>query len=207
VTGTLFDTGRNAVNTAGLTRPPITAGVLWTAGADIPPVTQTGLDEAEAAAFACTVRGRPAPQGSKSFKGRAGGKGVMVESSKHVKPWRTDVKHAALAAVGDAWTLLDGPLVVSMVFTFPRPKGHWRTGRNAHLLRDSAPTRPATIPDLSKLVRSTEDALTQVVWTDDARVVGYVRLGKWYAGSTAPDVLGEGSGAVIRVWPLDRFGP
>lgn len=154
------------------------------------------------AAIVVTVHGRPAPQGSKSFKGRGtSGKGVMVEASKHVKPWRTDVKHAALAATPDGFELLDGPLAVSMVFTFPRPKGHYGTGRNAGVVKASAPPRPAGIPDLSKLARSTEDALTGVVWVDDARVVEYVRLGKWYAGDPAPDVLAQGSGCVVRVWP------
>jgi Holliday junction resolvase RusA-like endonuclease len=124
----------------------------------------------------------------------------MVESSAKVKPWRQDVKHAALEALPDGWTLLDGPLVVSMLFTFARPKSHYRTGRWAPLLRETAPVRPSGVPDLSKLVRSTEDALTGVVWVDDARVVGYVRLGKWYArsGPAIPVV----PGCLIDVWPL-----
>lgn len=149
-------------------------------------------------AITITAIGLPAPQGSK----RHVGKGVMVESSKKVKPWRQDVKHAALdITTARDWTILDGPLAVAMTFTFDRPKGHYRTGRNAHLLRDAAPVRPAGMPDLSKLVRSTEDALTGVVWKDDARVVEYVRLGKYYAGTDAPDVLAV-PGCVIRVWPL-----
>lgn len=143
------------------------------------------------------VRGLPAPQGSKKHLGR----GVLVESSAKVKPWRQDVKHAALGVVGDDWTLLDGPLAVAMTFSFARPKSHFRTGRNAHLLRDGAPARPSGMPDLSKLCRSTEDALTGVVWTDDARVVEYVRLGKHYAGSGANGVL-DVPGCVISVWML-----
>ena len=150
-------------------------------------------------AISLTVYGLPAPQGSK----RHVGNGVMIESSKKVKPWRQDVKQAALDAVAGLadWTPLDGPLVASMVFTFARPKGHYRTGRNAHLLRDTAPPRPAGMPDLSKILRSTEDALTGIVWHDDARVVGYDQLGKWYAGTDAADVLPM-PGCVIRVWPL-----
>jgi Holliday junction resolvase RusA-like endonuclease len=146
-----------------------------------------------------TVHGLPAPQGSKRHVGR----GVMVESSKAVKPWRQDVKYAALAATAaiPGWAALDGPLAASMVFTFARRKGHYRTGRNAHLLRDSAPARPAVYPDLSKIARSTEDALTGIVWADDARVVEYARLAKYYAGTAAPDVL-DTAGAVIRVWRL-----
>jgi crossover junction endodeoxyribonuclease RusA len=153
------------------------------------------------------VRGLPAPQGSK----RSYGHGQMVESSKNVKPWRADVRDAAEKIVGcdcpeDCGALrpgypLDGPLVASMVFTFARPKSHYRTGRNAHLLRDNAPARPQGAPDLSKLIRSTEDALTSAgVWKDDARVVEYRRAAKVWAGGD-PDAL-DVSGAVIRIWRL-----
>jgi Holliday junction resolvase RusA-like endonuclease len=45
-----------------------------------------------------TVHGTPAPQGSKHGFVR-GGKVAMVESSQKVKPWRQDIKHAALAAL------------------------------------------------------------------------------------------------------------
>jgi len=149
-----------------------------------------------------TVHGSPAPQGSKrAFRNQHTGRVQMTESSKRVAPWRQDVKHAALEVIGESWVLLDGPLAVSMVFTFPRPRSHWRTGRNAHLLRDSAPARPSGAPDLSKLIRATEDALNGVVWTDDARVVEYVRLGKFYAGTPVGDVLTT-PGCVIRIWSL-----
>jgi Holliday junction resolvase RusA-like endonuclease len=146
-----------------------------------------------------TVRGRPAPQGSKDHKGN----GRMVESSKYVKPWRTDVRGDALEALAQHpnWTPLDEPLVVDMVFTTTRPASHYRTGRNAHMLRDTAPRRPHSPPDLSKLARSTEDALTSAgVWRDDARVVEYGRLAKVYAGED-PDALTV-PGAVIRVYWL-----
>lgn len=150
-------------------------------------------------AISITVYGQPAPQGSK----RHVGNGVMIESSKKVKPWRADVKAAATAAVDllDGWTPLDGPLSVSMTFAFLRPKSHYGTGRNAGVVKASAPMRPAGIPDLSKLIRSTEDALTKLVWADDARVVEYRRLGKHYASTGAPDVL-DVAGCVIRVWQL-----
>lgn len=132
------------------------------------------------------VAGTPAPQGSKrGFRNQHTGRIQMVESSTAVQPWRQDVKHAALMAVGPDWTPLTGPLSVHMRFMLPRPKGHWRTGRNAGLLRDSAPAFPHGRPDLSKLARSTEDALTGVVWADDAQVVSEL-LEKVYP---VPDTL------------------
>ena len=108
------------------------------------------------------VFGNPAPQGSKKFVGlNKQGRGIMVESSKKVRPWRQDVKAAAEAVRADG-PMLDEPLRVRMVFTMPKPA--------------SAPKRkktyPSKKPDLSKLVRSTEDALTDAgIWRDDSRVV------------------------------------
>lgn len=104
------------------------------------------------------VVGTPAPQGSK----RHVGNGVMIESSRNVAPWRDAVAYAAREAMlaGDRLPF-DGPLMLDVTFRLPRPK--------------SAPksrTRPFQRPDVSKLVRSTEDALTTAgVWRDDAQVV------------------------------------
>lgn len=105
------------------------------------------------------VAGLVAPQGSK----RHVGGGVMVESSKAVKPWREDVR----AACRETWDRgpLDGAIRLVLEFVRKRPT--------------SAPkkrTPPATtMPDLSKLIRSTEDAITSAgVWVDDARVVSIV---------------------------------
>lgn len=152
------------------------------------------------------VHGHPAPQGSK----RHVGNGVMIEMSKGVKPWRQDVKAAALDAMAAGQIgavpvhrpALDGPLAASIVFTMrdqPAGRPAWwpKTRRWSGKYR----TRPASTPDLSKLLRATEDALTGVVWKDDARVVEYTRLAKYYVGDPAPDVL-DRPGAVIRVWPL-----
>ena len=125
------------------------------------------------------VAGLPAPQGSK----RHVGNGVMVESSKRVKPWRQDVKYAALTALDGTAPMFDRGTPVHVVITFflPRPAGHYRTGANAHLLRDAAPAYPATKPDLDKLLRSTLDALGEAgCWHDDSQVVD-VGMGKRYA--------------------------
>lgn len=153
------------------------------------------------------VHGTPAPQGSKrAFRNQHTGRIHQVESSAAVAPWRQDVKHAALAAIEhlpaiEAGALpLDGPIAVSMVFVFVRPKSHWRTGRNAHLLSDRAPTWPAGRPDLSKLVRSTEDALSDVVWNDDAQIVRCEAIKRY---CSEDGLLGMASaGAVITVWVL-----
>lgn len=121
--------------------------------------------------IAFEVVGTPAPQGSKrGFV--TNGRVAMVESSKKVKPWRQDVKAAAIEmrqTLGHE--TFTGPVHVTVTFSFQRPKHHYRTGRNAHLLRDNAPTYVATKPDIEKLERSTYDALTEAgIWRDDCLV-------------------------------------
>ncbi|WPR52783.1 RusA family crossover junction endodeoxyribonuclease [Streptomyces sp. S399] len=164
------------------------------ASAPVPQETVSGL------ALTVTVYGLPAPQGSK----RHVGGGRMVESSRHVAPWREAVVWALREEIArhPGWRPLTGPLDASMIFSFARPKGHFGTGRNAGALKASAPSRPAVMPDLSKLARSTEDAITTAGgYADDALLVGYRRLEKRYVtdhGRVA-DVL-DAPGCVIRLY-------
>lgn len=123
------------------------------------------------------VYGTPAPQGSKkAFALRTAGVytgkvAVMEQNHGPVKSWRQAVLEAAQAKRNGAAPLL-GPLTVVMHFYLKRPKSHYRIGKNAGILKDTAPEYPAKVPDLSKLVRATEDALTDAgVWADDALVV------------------------------------
>lgn len=133
------------------------------------------------------VYGSPAPQGSKRFVGVIGGRGHMVESSKRVKPWRDDVK-AAAEKVRKGAAPLDGPLRVRMVFTLPKPV-------SAPKIRRSWPMRK---PDLSKLVRSTEDALVDSgMIRDDARIVEYARVAKVFPNEDKEAL--ESPGAVITI--------
>lgn len=138
------------------------------------------------------VVGLPAPQGSKRLIGHTkAGRGILVESSAKVKPWREAVKYAALEVFNpEAYPhecRINGAVDVEMVFTLPKPKSAPKTRR----------TWPNKKPDLSKLIRSTEDALTDAgVWEDDARVVRCVAA-KVFPGEHA-DALGV-PGAVIRI--------
>ena len=138
------------------------------------------------------IRGNPAPQGSKKFVGMHGGHGVMVESSKKVKPWRMDVKAAAQQVIealhpDGGWKPLDGPLLVEMTFTLPKPASAPKKRR----------TWPCRKPDLSKLVRSTEDAFTDAgLWSDDARIVE-LQVRKVYPNEGV-DAL-DSPGAIVRV--------
>lgn len=123
--------------------------------------------------IAFTVLGRAQPAGSKkAFVNRHTGKVIVTEDAKKSKPWQQQIGDTALAHRHHLeGQLLDGPLDLDVTFVLARPKGHFRTGKNAHLVRDTAPPRPAVKPDTTKLLRAVEDALTGVLWRDDAQVV------------------------------------
>lgn len=131
------------------------------------------------AAIGFYVIGTPAPQGSKRHVGR----GVLVESSAKVKPWREAVKYAA--EPHRPAEPLDGPLALRVAFTLPRPKS-----------ASKRRTLPDTRPDLDKLLRSTCDAIGEAgLWTDDARVVEITATKVWPGDQLALPV----PGAVIGI--------
>ena len=141
------------------------------------------------------VRGVPAPQGSKRHIGH----GIMIENSKKVKPWRQDVRAAAIDHYeGD---IIARAVEVEIIFLFARPKSHYGTGKNANKLKQKAPecvTSSAT-GDIDKLCRSTLDGLSAkaggTVIKDDSLVVS-LKAVKKYAKE------GELLGAKISVTPF-----
>lgn len=142
-----------------------------------------------------TIIGTPAPQGSKvAFAARKGsrkkgnleytGKVTMLEQTrKTLVPWRKAVTEQA-AEQYDRPAPLDVPLSFGMIFLIKRPKSVRRP-------------YPSVTPDLSKLVRGTEDALKVAgVIRDDALIVRYHELEKRYAAD------GEQPGVLISILPL-----
>ena len=133
------------------------------------------------------VRGYdPKPQGSKTYVGN----GQMIESCRDVKHWRELVTAAALQRKRKP---ISGNIAMTAEYIISRPKGHFGTGRNAGTLKPSAPAYWVGVkPDLSKIQRSTEDALTKVAYDDDARIVSLVLIKRYCA-------VGELPGAVVTV--------
>ena len=88
----------------------------------------------------------------------------MIEQSANLKPWREAVRQEALKTGAP---MAMGAVTVDLVFRFARPKGHFNAKGE---LRQIAPMRVITKPDLDKLQRSTLDALTGVLFKDDSQV-------------------------------------
>jgi len=133
------------------------------------------------------VIGIPAPQGSKRHVGR----GIMVESSKKLPPWRDAVASAARDVAADVG-MLDGPLKLTVEFRLrmpaSRPARVRRVGRAWHTVT----------PDLDKLVRSTCDALTTGgLIADDARIC--------QLAASKVEVVDSWTGAVIAFSRLEAL--
>lgn len=153
------------------------------------------------------VLGTPQPAGSKrgfpmkrkgqgwtDANGKFAGRVIITDNNPKARDWRITASHAASQAMAAAQLpferpLLDGPLEVSMVFRMPRLASHRRSNGE---LKPNAPARPPVRPDVLKLARGTEDALTGIVWRDDAQIV-IERLEKVYA---------DQPGATIKVSEL-----
>lgn len=128
-----------------------------------------------------TVLGLPKPAGSKrafvlrgrdgSILTRANGSPIVnvTDDCKKSKGWKEQVSRAAYEqTIGEPLT---GALFVTMTFVMPRPKGHYGSGKNANLLKPNAPKHPTVKPDVLKLSRAAEDALTGIIYKDDSQTV------------------------------------
>lgn len=110
------------------------------------------------------AEGKPAPKGS----WRHVGNGRMVSMAKGEKSWRKALQAAAEAGMQAPLVRRGDVVFVEVEFIMPRPKARkhdiWH----------------ATSPDLDKLLRAFNDALTGVVFEDDS-VVAKTLATKKYA--------------------------
>jgi len=140
--------------------------------------------------FELFVPGIPKPAGSKrgiALKGKFGftGRVAVVDACEKSKDWKADVK----AFARTAWKgqpLLTGPVVLTLTFYVTRPKWHFGSGKNEGVLKSSAPRLPVVKPDVLKLARAVEDALTGVVWQDDSQITTETLMKRY---SATPGVL------------------
>ena len=136
------------------------------------------------------VVGMPAPGGSKNaFRNPRTGRIVVVDAGgKRNKDWRAAVAAAGRKAMNGR-EMPAPPLLLTVLFRMPRPAAHLNSKGK---LRRMSPVLPIVRPDLTKLLRSTEDALTGIAWADDSQIAE-----QWVARMYA--YPGEEPGARITV--------
>jgi Holliday junction resolvase RusA-like endonuclease len=116
------------------------------------------------------VPGVPKPGGSKTgFYNKKLNRVMIVDASKN-RDWKAVIKDCALQTLKNVapWTC---PVILNVEFRMPRPKNHFGSGKNKDKIKDSSPPYPAGKPDCLKLARCLEDALTGILWRDDAQIV------------------------------------
>lgn len=135
------------------------------------------------------VRGDPVPWAPAAHNPKTGGRFIPGRQAKQaalfIQRWQT----LGLAPVpaGDP----SRGLVIELLFYVERPKKHFGTGRNSHVLKDRyRGARPTGRPDLSNLVKLVEDALTKNAWADDDQIVRII----------AEKDFGTRARTIVRVW-------
>lgn len=124
------------------------------------------------------VPGIPRPAGSKRgipiYLGKSGAKqftghvAMMDASGEKGKDWRSDIK--VFAKQEFKCEPIRCPVIVEFEFVFARPKSHYGTGKNANIIKENAPYCHISRPDVLKLSRAVEDALTGIIWHDDSQI-------------------------------------
>ena len=138
------------------------------------------------------VPGIAKTSGSKNaFRHPHTGKIVVTPACKKQKDWMDTVKWVSKQYV-DRMILWTGPVLLTLIFNRDRPKAHLKTRQGQAmqgLVKSSSPTYPITMPDLTKLIRCTEDALKGIVWKDDSQVVAQQTVKVYCQGDERPGVL------------------
>lgn len=117
-----------------------------------------------------TVHGTPQSAGSKRAFMRPGARfPIVVDDNPKSRAWKDQIARACHEQYGGPF--LEGALEAELHFFSPRPKGHYGTGKNAGIVKDSAPAHPIVKPDIDKLSRAVLDGLTEQLFRDDALIV------------------------------------
>lgn len=144
--------------------------------------------------FELWVPGHPITQGNKTafpFKGKDGKLHVSMTEGKgsgKLKNWRSTIagvfaQHYAGAPRGE-------PVHMTQIFKMKRPQNHYRT--NGELKDWAEGLEHIKRPDIEKLARAVNDALSGVLWKDDSQVCE-LDLRKQYAedGKVGVFIWGE----------------
>jgi len=107
------------------------------------------------------VPGEPAPKGStRAFV--IGGRAVTTNANKNTKPWEAQVAFFVREHIGtEVMFPKPGAVRLELLFIMRRPSGEPKRMTRDHTRK----------PDLDKLCRAVIDALTGLVYTDDAQII------------------------------------
>jgi len=142
------------------------------------------------------VWGKPEPRGSKTAAARKGGGLYYRDANAESYTWMATVEEFARIAMLDAelTPTLDAvtdPIRLDVVFYVERPAGHYTT-KGVLSAAGRRKLYPKSKPDRGKYLRAIEDAMTKLVYVDDAQIVS----------GTVDKRYGAPARAVVKVFTL-----
>jgi len=63
---------------------------------------------------------------------------------------------------------------MQLEFYIGRPKSHFGTGKNSHILKESSPLHKTSRPDLDNYIKLVFDALNKVYYLDDSQITNII---------------------------------
>jgi len=87
-------------------------------------------------------------------------RGMRHSNHKELLPWRNYVAATIRQNLPPDWDP-SLPVSITATFRYPRPQGHYGTGKNSNTLKPSAPIHHFVKPDLDKAQRAIGDSLEQ----------------------------------------------
>lgn len=134
------------------------------------------------------VPGQARPAGSKgAFKHPHTGKIIVTHANPATKVWMDTVRFFGMKAANRMIPTRE-PIRLNLIFLRERPQSHYGSGRNAGVLKASSPRCFTRTPDLTKLTRAVEDALTGIIWKDDSQVIIQATMKRYNRDNEIPGV-------------------
>jgi Holliday junction resolvase RusA-like endonuclease len=111
----------------------------------------------------------------------------VIDDNPKGRAWRSIIVDAARSCISEP---LRAPVRLSVIFKMPRPRNHYRVRNGVSILKKNAQIWHTNRPDVTKLARCLEDALTGVAWHDDAQICEQ-KLLKIYSENPGAEVIIE----------------
>ena len=121
------------------------------------------------------ITGKPIAKKRPRFARR----GSFVTTYSDQETEESKVMAQILSQLGKDWTPIEDAVALEIIFHMPYLQGHYGTGRNSHRLKPGAPYYHAAKPDLDNLLKFYLDAMNEIVFRDDNRVVRISSFKLW----------------------------
>lgn len=127
------------------------------------------------------IGGKPVEKNRPRFVRRGKITNVYTDQKKQADEWLYKAKNQIGVMIEK-----NMPIHLNAEFIFSRPKSHLGTGRNAGILKKSAPKYHTIKPDIDNLVKFALDVLNKHAFHDDSQVVSDISRKRWAVPGEGP---------------------